>query len=89
MDKDQYKNKDEYGELVNAMNEEDILMEKIERFIEENQDKSREEIEKIINEEYLNLLEKAKKRTSKAMLNFRKSIKEEIKEVEKILDSEI
>lgn len=76
---------DEYQKLMLAMDEEDVLMEEIEKLIENSED--REELNKVIQEKYIPLLEKSKLRTQDAFAAWRKSIANEIKEVENLLNN--
>jgi len=78
---------DKYNQMLLAMEEEDILMEKIETFIVKHQ--TDPNLEELIKKNYLQSLEKTKTDTQKAIREWRKSIKDEISKIEKLINEDL
>jgi tRNA U34 5-carboxymethylaminomethyl modifying GTPase MnmE/TrmE len=75
---------DEYQLLMLSMDEEDALMDEIEKLVEKTKDK--DELERIINEKYMPLLEKARVKTRDAFDKWMKSIEGELEEAKALMN---
>ena len=78
---------DKYNQMLLAMEEEDILMEEIEKFIIENN--SQENLEELVKIKYLTQIEEKRLKTQKAIKEWKESISKEIKTVQELFNKDL
>jgi len=78
---------DKYNQMLLTMEEEDILMEEIEKFIIKNN--SQENLEELVKIKYLTQIEEKRLKTQKAIKEWKESISKEIKTVQELFNEDL